>query len=380
MLRRRFVLAFCAAIVAVLVATVGCGGMAEGHIQFAIFADDQIGYAAWQATQTENPSSANLPQLRQNLLDIAAQHPSFAVINGDLVMAEQIDQGQALTTQLGAWQQYVQSLGVTQGLELLPVIGNHESNEYDTQLAVQYPSGDSLAAWDTWCTQNTYNARGGNGPTAAGANPDHLVRDESRITYSFTQNRIHITILNTDTLTDVLDPVSGKPLAGWIPINWARADIEAAQADPEVDSIIVIGHRPIEGPSYDDPAWGSTILDTVEHPLGSELAEVLHSNSKVRAYLAAHVHAYHAFRLDGGTGAWQIIVGNGGAQCDSAWQPEGGQFFGYAMVTIGVHRRTEVACYGRPVPAAPQLFYEDSPVAPTSATFRDSVVVYAGVP
>ena len=40
-------------------------------LRFAILGDNQIGYTAWQETKDVNPSSANIPQLRQTIADIA---------------------------------------------------------------------------------------------------------------------------------------------------------------------------------------------------------------------------------------------------------------------------------------------------------------------
>lgn len=44
----------------------------DPQLRLAVFADNQVGYGIWQATMAVNPSSANIPQLTQNIMDIVA--------------------------------------------------------------------------------------------------------------------------------------------------------------------------------------------------------------------------------------------------------------------------------------------------------------------
>ncbi len=380
-MRTRPLLLLClVAVAAVLLAATGRVGLAQAGeaLTLAVLSDDHVGYREWQATKAENPSSLNLPQFRQNLADIVEHGPDLTVVNGDLVMAMAMDEGRTLGEQLAAWQGELEGIAGAPALELVVSTGNHEANEFDPAINAQYPSAEAFRVWTEWRAAHRYDARAGNGPRPEGENPDHLVLDESRLSFSFDIGPVHIVVLNTDTLSDVTDPATGKPLPGWVPVHWAETDIAAAQADPAVETILVLGHRPIEAPAYADDSWGATIHQSGDHPLGEELSAVLRRNPKVKAYIAGHIHAHHAWRLDAGSGVWQIIAGSAGSECDAVWSPPEGAYFGFCTVRVDAGGRVAITGYGRPVPSAPQLFYEASPIAPTRATPKQTIVTAEG--
>jgi len=118
-------------------------------------------------------------------------------------------------------------------------------------------------------------------------------------------------------------------------------------------------------------------MNTSQYPLGTRLARAMRENSKVKLFLASHLHEWDAFRLDGGSGVWQIVEGNGGAHLDESWKPDGGQYYGYSMVTIYNSGKIILEGYGRPVPPPPQKFYEDEPVPPEPATLREQLVIFS---
>jgi hypothetical protein len=77
----------CAAILVALplaLPIAGCGGNKADStdpvkLSFVVMGCNRIQESDWEKTRTENPSSANLPQLRQTLADIAAlirYHPT----------------------------------------------------------------------------------------------------------------------------------------------------------------------------------------------------------------------------------------------------------------------------------------------------------------
>ena len=141
----------------------------------ALFGDLQIGYANWQATKQENPSSTNVPQLRRTLLDLK-RHPRvrLGIVLGDLVMNEVDDQGQELAVQLDAWQEVYQAAARPARLQLLPAAGNHELNVFRTSLNKQFPSYYTYDVWLDWIARNGYDRRerpeaGGREPRQAGA-------------------------------------------------------------------------------------------------------------------------------------------------------------------------------------------------------------------
>lgn len=178
-----------------------------------MMADLQIGEAAAQATAAENPSSTNLPQLAQTVADIAAlaREPDHTFILGDLVMAEAPDQGEGMRTQLDAWIGAFRGFPGHDATHLAPLPGNHEMNQYDPAVNDQAPSPYSYAVWSEWVAENELFPFAANGPKPEGDNPDALVQDESRYTFSFEWGPVHVVNINTETLTTVVNPATGLP-------------------------------------------------------------------------------------------------------------------------------------------------------------------------
>lgn len=338
-----------------------------------VMADLQIGTA--QSLQA-NPSSTNIPQLTQNVADIAdlPHKPDFSFILGDLVLAESNDQGQSLQGQLDAWMTLFRGIPGSAGINVMPLPGNHEMNYYDAALNDAAPDPFSYLVWNTWMTTNQLFPFAANGPKPEGANPDKLVQDESRYTFSFNWGAVHIVVVNTDTLSTVTNPYTGMVYNGWIPLNWITADLAAAQANPVISTILIMGHRPIEAPDFiPPPYYGRTILAMNQYQMASEFASLLQNTPKVKAYFCSHVHAVSAAKLKGAPQVWQIVAGNGGAQLETNWTPAGGQFFGFSEVRLHQSGRISVANYGRAVPPPPQAFYEVTPAVPVPATLREVI-------
>lgn len=353
--------------------TFGCGGDGDPVDKtFVVMGDLQIGAKNVQVY----PSSTNIPQLTQNVADIAAMayRPDYSFILGDLVMAEVMgDQGLTLQKQLDAWITAFRGIPGGAGIKLMPLPGNHEMDYADMSIAQpdETPSPASYAVWNQWIATNQLFPFAANGPKPEGANPDKLVQDESRYTFSFDWGAVHFMAINTDTLSTETNPVNGLAYNGWIPINWIAADLAAAQANPAISTILLLGHRPIEAPAFvPPPLYGHTILALNEHQLASQLAALLQQTPKVKAYFCSHVHAVSVARLTAAPRVWQVVAGNGGAPLETYWTPTVDQFFGFSQVRLHRSGRLSVANYGRPVPLAPQAFYEGTPTAPPPATLR----------
>ncbi|MBU0731332.1 metallophosphoesterase [Patescibacteria group bacterium] len=346
-------------------------------LRVAVFGDNRIGYEEWLKTKDANPSSANLPQLDQNLKDISQAEPKadLVVFLGDMVMNQVQDNGETLKIQLDAWQEHYQSLSVAGDMNLLPVPGNHELNFYDTDTGTEAPNPGAIDAWLAWFKQNSYDKYAGNGPTPTGDNPDDLVRDESDLTYSFNIGDVHFLIINTDTLNTKTDAKTGLVMERWIPINWVKDDLEKAQADPAISAIIVMGHRPARSETRTAEYAETAILDTPAHPFDKMLMEAMKENDKVRAYIASHLHTWSASRLEKGKGTWQVVSGNAGAELDGDWHPQGGPYFGYCLLDIYQDGKVVLRSYGRPLPPDSQKIYEDTPVAPEPATLRQEIIL-----
>ena len=342
-----------------------------------VMGDLQVPFAAISSSRSTtsyfknmSSSTTNIPQLQQNAADIAAlpHKPDYSFILGDLVSAEPnfADQGATLQAQLNAW------IGVFQGfpnggaINLVPLPGNHEMNMLvepapSQKTWYETPYSYSYSVWKAWTTTNYLFPFEANGPKPTGANPDRLVQDESRFTFSFDWGAVHILVINTDTLSTALDPTNNAPYAGWIPINWITADLAAAQYNPKISTILVMGHRPIEPAAFDTSKDEPTILNT-PYPLASRLAALLQKTPKVKAYFCSHLHAFTAFKLTDAPRVWQVVAGNGGAQPYAAkWSPTGDPFFGFAEVRLHQSGRLTVAAYGRAIPSP---YFGGTPVAP----------------
>ncbi|MFH0800992.1 MAG: metallophosphoesterase [bacterium] len=340
--------------------------------RFAILGDIQVA-----EIESGYPSCTNVPQLRQTIIDINNSNPrsQFIFINGDIVTNLVNDNGEALRAQLSAWQDVYNGLPVLNKIQLLPIAGNHESNFKDLRLDAEAPNPGAINEWLNWFAQNGYNFVSGNGPTPTRPNPDSIVRDESNLTYSFNIRNIHFVVINTDTLNTNTDPTTGMVLAGWIPINWIENDVRNAQLNPAISTIILVGHKPIEAPSYSAES-DNTMLNTSQHPLADRLSSLMSANNKVKLYLACHCHSWDAIKLNNGNGIWEVIVGNGGAHIEESWAPQGGAYFGYSIIDIYRSGKIVLSDFGRALPPPPQKFYEDSPVPPEPATLRQELVIY----
>jgi hypothetical protein len=380
---RLFKTAFLICIFSSFIFFLSCGSGSDSNkdnivLKFAVFGDNQIGYTAWQETKDVNPSSANIPQLRQTIADITDTDPLPEVlfILGDLVMNEVLDNGETLQIQLNAWQEVYDSLLGSQMIPLVPMPGNHELVHFSPEDDNEGPNPGAIDVWVEWFTANGYDFYAGNGPKPEGSNPDRLVRDESILTYSFTINRTHFVIINTDTLNPIINPKTKTPLfmQGWIPINWIEQDIKKAQNDRHISVIIVLAHRPIETP-YPETTERAIILNSEEYPFGTRLARVMRENSKVRLFLASHLHRWDSARLEGGEGVWQVVVGNAGCHLDKDWNPQGGVYYGYSIVSVYRSGKIIVEDFGRELPPPPQKFYEGEPVPPVPATLRNTLVI-----
>jgi hypothetical protein len=346
-----------------------------------VMGDLQVPYANITSSRSSNryfknmsSSTTNIPQLHQNVADIAAlpHKPDYNFILGDLVAAEPTppDSGTTLQRQLDAW------IGVFQGFpeggafNLVPLPGNHEMNKLvkpvlsNQQTWYETPSLFSYSVWSAWTKNNYLFPFAANGPTPANDLLDMLVQDESQFTFSFNWGAVHIVIINTDTLSTVLDASTTPPApyAGWIPIHWIAADLAAAQNNPNINTILVMGHRPIEPPAFDTSKEEPTILNAAyPYNLASQLEALLQMTPKVKAYFCSHVHAFTAFKLTAAPRVWQVVAGNGGAEPYQQWTPTGGPFFGFAEVRLHQSGRLTVAAYGRAIPSP---YFGSNPVAP----------------
>jgi hypothetical protein len=317
-----------------------------------------------------DPSSANVPQLTQTFADVVALKPipRFFFFTGDLVVNQATDNGQTLEGQLNAWSLlfFGDRSKISHKTTLVPLPGNHELlqeisiNTSIGKVKVEIPNPPTDDVWVDWITQNGFAQFAGNGPTPTPPNPDMLLDDQSKLSYSFNVDDTHFVLLNTDTYA-----VGGN--TGWIAYNWAAQDIVSAQRNHKIKSIFVLGHKPIVSPL---PAAGDG--DAILNPLGFQLYVLLSSTPKVKAYLCSHAHLWQISQLGGSHGVWQVVAGNGGSTLESGLQPAQ-QFYGFTLVKLYESGVVGITSYARPVPT-PYFAPHTTPAKPQPEIFIQKLV------
>lgn len=294
---------------------------------------------------SNDPSTANVGQLQADLdqLPTLSRVPSYLFFLGDLVLNEQPGSA-TLQQQLSAWVQLYQSYASP--IPLAAITGNHE-------VLVQTGDSDQTelpnpATLPVWTALMAPYLRNDNGPTTAPPNLDQLTQDESRLSYTFKDGPVGFMMLNTDTFTQA-------NVNAQIPLNWIGQELDVLQADPAVQHIFVMGHRPIQSPSSGD--------EPIQPDQGAQLLALLKSHSKVRAYLCAHAHLWEYRSLDGFP---QIIAGNAGSKLEKDYRKKKSAHYGFSLVHIKQSGEVEIEDYGRPVPEP-----YDAPPPQPQATLRE---------
>lgn len=335
---------------------------------FAFFGCNRMDVKDWEETKQENPSSANLAQLNRTFQDLANLRPIPNLVfgGGDLVMNYADDQGETLRSQMMGWQKAFQSSPLEGKTIMVPFTGNHETNRKVGKQKLPNPA--TTAVWNRWFAQSGFRQMATNGPTVTNDKPDKLSADQSQMSYSFDFRQLHFVVLNTDTPTTVLDEKTGQPKVGWVPAKWAQQDIEAAQKNPKIKAIFVLGHRNLIDPTV---CTGDSPIDK---ETGGMLVRTIQANPKVRAYVCAHVHAWDLEPMGGASRAWQVIAGNGGSVLEEDWKPKEGTYFGFVVINVYQSGKVVLRNFRRPTPPEPQRYFEDAPIKPPPARPVDTIL------
>ena len=351
-------------------------------LSFVFMGCNRIQHKDWKKIKTDDPSSANLAQLRQTFQDIAHLDPvpPYLFFMGDLVVNLEDDDGKALKKQLDAWTVLYKASPLAEKMTLVPLPGNHEmlkkvGDDKDRDEELEVPNPATNARWLKWLRDSGFDtfAKMANGPTNAPPNPDKIADDQSEMTYSFNIGDVHFIVINTDTLTTDIDNDTKAPYIGWVPYHWIEQDIRSAQADPKLSAIFLIGHKPImDHPQAEEKA----ILNTRKHPLGDQLQALFQANDKIRAYLCAHEHLWECSRLKKAPQVWQVIAGNAGSKLNSKWDPPEGTFFGFSQINAYASGKVGLVNYQRPTPKPPQKYFERAPVSPAVAQPQPEITLF----
>ena len=324
--------------------TVAAGGTGNDPVvySFVVFGCNRVDKIDFNPAT--NPSSANLAQLNRTFADAAALNPKpdFIFAMGDIVLGE--SDSITLAKQLLGWKDvYEASPAKAAGIELVAVPGNHETED-----ASKNPQKFGEQAWLN--IMAPYITRGGNGPFPHTGDPDGLLSDQSKLTYSFNFKDAHFVVMSTDP----------AGLGSHPPGNWIASDITSAHANPAVKHIFAIGHKPAY--SYDGSAGnGLGAVQANRDLLWSAL-----DNSKAEGMFAAHNHTYKAFRPSGKS--WMVIAGNGGSSLETGAP----LFFGFTLVQVLKSGTVIQKEYGRNFGSK---YIDPSPIATYPTTLRDSNVI-----
>ena len=404
-LRPGFIAAFLCATIAP--ATAQEPGQDPVQLSFIIMGCNRIQSKDWAVLSVYDPSSANLPQLKQTFEDISQLKPvpRYLFFMGDLVLNLEADDGQTLEKQLVAWTALYKASPLAGLTTLIPMPGNHEmlksveeddvkdngkkggagkhkksdgdkerkgdkdndekggkvkdkdkkggKDEDHEKAEVPNPATDPR--WLTWLRDSGFDtfARVGNGPTDAPPNRDKLADDQSRLTYSFDLGDVHFIVINTDTLNTEINPETNAPYSGWVPYHWIAHDVRKAQANAAVKSIFLVGHKPIMDPPDKEE---DSILNDAAHPLGAKLQSLFAASDKVRAYLCAHEHLWDCSPLDKAPGVWQVIAGNAGSELNKKWSTKP-PYFGFTQINVHASGKVGLVNHQRPLPSPPLPYY-----------------------
>ncbi|MDG1332364.1 MAG: metallophosphoesterase [Crocinitomicaceae bacterium] len=318
----------------------------------------------WWKDVQPNTSSANVSVLT-NIFNHVAQSDiktDYFFFLGDIVNGEATNE--VLESQLKNWttdyENGVFSDFKSTGIELVAVPGNHEMlNQAETPLA---------GTTDTWMKYMTKYM-----PEDRDSIPNS---PDDRMTYGFTDGNIAYVVLNTDTY----NTTDGTGIESVIPYDWVKKQVAIYKADPAIDHVFVMGHRPFYTNCLDSgdtllcpednahECIGNTTHSGVRYPEKSNPVWQSFEDNNVISMLSAHVHQYQ--RLQPNQKTYQLVAGNGGSPLHHKTPPK---FFGYTRINIWASGRVEMISEGYDAP-----FPYDRPIDPltnkdTTWTVRDSL-------
>lgn len=309
--------------------------------------------------KTGSASTANVAQLQQDFAEISKLAPQYVFLAGDIVLG--LSPGDTdLKSQLSLWKR---KFGKASGkLKIVAFSGNHEMLQKIKSKDGAKSERPNPPAYSLWPASMKDYIAGNNGPSNTAPNPDGLTGDESRLSYTFQSGPYFFMILNTDTMIDA-------NTIGDIPLKWIAEKLAAAQSDPKIEHIFVMGHKPIVAPKDgQDPSGAESILKSQ----GRDFYALLNQNSKVRAYLSAHAHEWNYSPALFNGKIPQIVAGNGGSPPNKNWQKPH-DYFGYTLVTVKQSGKIEAYSYGRDIPSP---YYKQKHLP--SSTLRASYTLLSG--
>jgi hypothetical protein len=294
--------------------------------QLLFFNGDMIHGFGWDAFgETSNATQSSITSA-------TSFTTSAQVLGSDLVRAVQ---------EYGFWRGMMGPV-FEAGTYVFPVPGNHETQckacgkvaKVENEQTWSSNMGDLIV--DTARFQSMFGAAPANvafGP-AAGASPDGLTTDQSKLGYSFDYQGFHFAVINTD-------PVGADSTA---PTQWLAADLSAAKARG-AKKMFVFGHKPAFTYQY-----ASTVTPAGLDVNVSARDAFWSVIEQYRAtYFCGHQHTVKASQPKGG--AYQVIVGSGGSPFDpkagtSTINPSTDRDYAWATVRLHADGGVDILVYG----------------------------------
>lgn len=301
----------------------------------------------WWKDLDRNKSSANTDVLKNIFSHVAASSTKtdYFFFLGDIVNGENFT-AEVVNDQLSAWNEAYDRSDFSNfkksGIELIAVPGNHEMLNRN-----ELPLVGTTEAWMKNMKKYMPSDRDSiTGPTSA----------IDKMTYGFTDGNIAFVVMNTDTYnTDGPDRIG---VESKIPYEWVKQKVAAYNADPAIDHIFVMGHRPFYVECKRDTTHRGMCNPTKSNPVWQSFED-----NNVASMLSAHVHQYQ--RMQPRKKTYQLIAGNGGSPKHHHTPPA---FFGYTRINVWASGRIEMVSEGYDAPTP----YFDV-VATPNWSIRDSL-------
>lgn len=303
------------------------------------------------------PSTANKYVLQRILSEVNAlqRKPDILFVLGDIVLGK--TNTEKLNTELKAWKTLFENDAISKsGIEMIAVPGNHELLESKNVRIKKKKKKEKLdvpllGSTDVWL-KHMSQYMPADRDTVSSSN-----KMDNRLSFAFVRENIGFVVMNTDSYnSSTKNNEYGKE--GMIPTNWVIEKVNEFKADPRIEHIFVLGHRPYYVNNKTENGHGGL-------PDGPKLWPAL-EKAHVVAMISAHKHDYQRWQpinkeLGGGT--YQIIAGNGGSKGDAP-------FFGYSTISIMENGDVKLSsvgfCKGDPY---------DVPVPSNPTTVRDEVLL-----
>jgi len=331
---------------------------------------DPADYAAIDASSQVPPSTANVEQLQRTFAEVAqlAPKPKYFFLAGDIIMGyvnNQSDAGVAtLDAQLSAWLAlYNASPLASSGIAMIPIPGNHE-----VQSKIGSAKTAFLGAEQVWLQKMASFIPSGfhRGPAAgatvladSGANPNALVTDQGRLTYSFDDGKTHFVIVDTD-------PTGFD----WnVPVDWIASDVAAAKT-AGAKHVFALGHKPAYAFALN--ATDGLVAGFTRDAFWSTL-----EGAQAEAMIAAHNHVWWWSQPHAGK-TFQVIAGNGGSRlegtvlaADGGLPPNTGKYYGFTVVNVWSDDTVTIDSHGRDLPTG--NYFDPAPASMYPTTVRATV-------